>query len=153
MLWSVTLGLGSNVECLTLWSLSIWYLYDSFHNDDWDLDMFILWNIFEVFFALRNITYYFFYLKEWLMSIWNILFVLNLFALFIKSTLGIRVLHCSPWRTLVLCSLVLLALYSPFNLHCEFSHLPLAVVSWGRVVSKALCLSSPCTRHGLAMAS
>jgi len=57
VLWSVTLGLRSNIECLTLWSLSIWNLYDTFQNDDWDSDLFILWNIFEVFSTLWNMTY------------------------------------------------------------------------------------------------
>ena len=58
MLWSVTLGLGSNVECSILGSLSVWNPYDISHNDDWESYSFILWNIFEVFSAFWNMTYY-----------------------------------------------------------------------------------------------
>jgi len=66
VLWFVTLGLGLNVECLILGILSIWNHYDIFHNDDWESYMFILWNIFEVFSAFLNMTYYL--LFEWMID-------------------------------------------------------------------------------------
>jgi len=66
VLWSVTLGLGSNIECLNLGILSIWNHYDIFHNEGWESDMFISWNIFEVFSAFWNMTYYL--LSEWMIN-------------------------------------------------------------------------------------
>ena len=66
MLWYVTLGLGSNVEYLILGILSIWNQYDIFHNDNWESDMFILRNFFEVFSPFWNMTYYL--LFEWMID-------------------------------------------------------------------------------------